>query len=165
MSKYESHQTNNLRSNSTKSYSPESNDDEFEEHIDDRNTPTTNDNSISMKTPQSIDDLLDVDDNDNQNEENKEEIENDNDDDGDADDDDDDDDSTRLSIDDQNTSETTRHKKSNEKNGKLQPLVKLMNVCDYVNSMNKDYLYNAQCQHISIVVYSSIERCVCGCVE
>ncbi|CAF2126476.1 unnamed protein product [Rotaria magnacalcarata] len=109
MSKYEIHQTNHLRSNSsTKNDSSESNH-EFEESIDDNNTPSTTDNNnIIMKTPQSLDDLLDAD--DNQNEENTEENEND-------DDDDDDDDSTRLSIDDHNTSETTRRKKSNRKNG------------------------------------------------
>ncbi|CAF3188848.1 unnamed protein product [Rotaria socialis] len=107
MSKYEIHQTNHLRSNSsTKNDSSESNN-EFEESIDDSNTPTTNDNNnIVMKTPQSLDDLLDAD--DNQNEENTEDNEND---------DDDDDDSTRLSIDDHNTSETTRRKKSTRKNG------------------------------------------------
>jgi hypothetical protein len=111
MSKCEFQRTNYLRSNSTKkSYSPESNN-EFEESIDDRNTPTIiDDNNIIMKTPQSLDDLLDVDDNNNENEEDKEENENDN-----------DDDSTHLSIDDSNT---TRQKKSIEENGKLQQLVK-----------------------------------------
>ena len=81
MSKYEIHQTNST----TKSYSSESNN-EFEESIDDRNTPSIiEDNNIIMKTPQSLDDLLDVDDNDHSNEESKEETENEDDDDDDDD--------------------------------------------------------------------------------
>jgi hypothetical protein len=114
MSKCDIHQTNYLRSNSRKkTYSPESNDD-LEESIDDKSVSTIiDDNNIIMKTPQSLDDLFDVDDDNDQNEEDKEETEND-----------DDEDSTRLSIDDSNTTETTRQKKSNKKNGKLQQLVK-----------------------------------------
>ena len=72
------------------------------------------DNHILItKTPQSLDDLLDVDDNNNENDEDKEENENDN------NNDDVDNDSTRLSIDDPTTTEQTRQKKSIEKNGKI----------------------------------------------
>jgi hypothetical protein len=31
-----------------------------------------------------------------------------------------------------------------------------MSVCDYVNCMNGDHLYDAQCQYILIIVYSYI---------
>jgi hypothetical protein len=104
MNKCKIQSTNYLRSNSTrKNYSSESNN-ESDEPIDD--------NNIIMKTPQSLVDPLDIDDNDYQNEEDREETENE---------DDDDDDSTQFSIDDP---KTTRQKKSNKKNGKLQQLVK-----------------------------------------
>jgi hypothetical protein len=108
MSDYELARKSSLRSNATrKSYSPESNND-FDELIDDRNASLTIDNSnVIMKTPQSLDDLLDVDDNNNQNDEDKDENEVD---------ERDDDDSTRLSVDDTNP---TEQKKSVEKNGKI----------------------------------------------
>jgi hypothetical protein len=95
-----------LRRNSTKkTYSPDSNND-LEELIDDRNCSMMIDNNnIIMKTPQSLDDLLDVDDNNTSNEEENDNL-NDN----------DDNDSTHLDID---HSKTTEQKKSNEKNGKI----------------------------------------------
>ena len=109
MNKCKLQQTNYLRSNSNrKTYSSESNN-ESDEPIDDTN--------VMMKTPQSLVDLLDVDDNDCQNEDDREETEND-------DDEDDEDDSVQYSIDDPNRTETRRQKKSNKKNGKLQQLVK-----------------------------------------
>jgi hypothetical protein len=111
MNKCKIQSTNYLRSNSTrKNYSSESNN-ESDEPIDD--------NNIIMKTPQSLVDPLDIDDNDYQNEEDREETENEDD-----DDDDDDDNSIQFSIVDPKTTETTRQKKSNKKNGKLQQLVK-----------------------------------------
>jgi hypothetical protein len=116
MSEYEILRKNYLQINSTsKTYSPDSNN-EFEETIDDRDSSIMIDNNnIIMKTPQSLDDLLDVDDNNNQNEEDKEENENNNN----NNDDDDDNDSTHLSVDDPNITEQTRQKKSIEKNGKI----------------------------------------------
>jgi hypothetical protein len=107
MSEYEISEKNSTR----KTYSPDSNND-FEELIDDRNSSIMIDNNnIIMKTPQSLDDLLDIDDNNIQNEEDKEENENSN--------DKDDNDSMHLTIDDPNTTEQTKQKKSNEKNGKI----------------------------------------------
>jgi len=109
MNKCKIQQPNHLRTNSTKkNYLSESSDD-FDETLEDTKmaTITDDDNSI-IKVSHSLDDLLDVDENDNQNEENIDENEND-----------DDDDSTQLSIDDQNTTKTTRQKKSNGKKGKL----------------------------------------------
>ena len=96
-----------------RNYSPESNN-EFDD-----STPTTNEHrnpspnvdekNIIMKTPQSLDDLLDVD------EENRDDQhDNENDD----DDDPNDDDSTHLSLDDANLPDATRQKKSRKKNGK-----------------------------------------------
>jgi len=106
MNKCKIQSTNYLRSNSTrKNYSSESNNE--------------SDNNIIMKTPQSLVDPLDIDDNDYQNEEDREETENEDD-----DDDDDDDNSIQFSIVDPKTTQTTRQKKSNKKNGKLQQLVK-----------------------------------------
>ncbi len=102
MSKCQIQQTKHLRTNSTrKSYISESSDD-----FDETKTPTTmdNDNSI-MKKSQSLDDLLDIDDNDKQNAEDTDETEND--------------DSTQLSMDEPNTTVTKRQKKSNKKKGKL----------------------------------------------
>ncbi|CAF4452258.1 unnamed protein product [Rotaria socialis] len=114
MSEYERKRKNCIRSKSTQKIdSPQSND-ELEETIDDKNPSMLIDNNILMtKTPQSLDDLLDVDDNNNENDEDKEENENDN------NDDDVDNDSTHLSIDDPTTTEQTRQKKSIEKNGKI----------------------------------------------
>jgi len=104
MNEYEISEKNSTK----KTYSPDSNND-FEELIDDRNSSIMIDNNnIIMKTPQSLDDLLDIDDNNIQNEEDKEQNENSN--------DKDDNDSTHLTIDDPNT---TEQKKSNEKNGKI----------------------------------------------
>jgi len=109
MNKCKIQQPNHLRTNSTKkNYLSESSDD-FDETLEDKKMPTiTDDDNSIMKASHSLDDLLDVDENDNQNEENIDENEND-----------DDDDSTQLSIDDQNTTKTTRQKKSNGKKGKL----------------------------------------------
>ncbi|CAF0879451.1 unnamed protein product [Rotaria sp. Silwood1] len=114
MSEFEIKRKNYLRSKPKRKIdSPDSNN-EFEETIDDKNSPMTIDNNILiMKTPQSLDDLLDVDDNNNENDEDKEENENDN------NNDDVDNDSTHLSIDDPTTTEQTRQKKSIEKNGKI----------------------------------------------
>ncbi|CAF1620734.1 unnamed protein product [Rotaria magnacalcarata] len=113
MSEYERKRKNYIRSKSTQKIdSPQSND-ELEETIDDKNPSMMIDNNILMtKTPQSLDDLLDVDDNNNENDEDKEENENHN-----NTNDDVDNDSTHLSIDDPTTTEQTRQKKSIEKNG------------------------------------------------
>jgi hypothetical protein len=92
---------------SQKTYSPDSTN-EFDETINEKNSSRI----IDMKTPQSLDDLLDVDDNNNQNEEDKEENENNN-------DDNDDNNSMHLTIDDPTTTEQTKQKKSIEKNGKI----------------------------------------------
>ncbi|CAF1622990.1 unnamed protein product [Rotaria magnacalcarata] len=115
MSEYERKRKNYIRSKSTQKIdSPQSND-ELEETIDDKNPSMMIDNNILMtKTPQSLDDLLDVDDNNNENDEDKEENENHN-----NTNDDVDNDSTHLSIDDPTTTEQTRQKKSIEKNGKI----------------------------------------------
>jgi hypothetical protein len=116
MSEYEISRRNSTK----KTYSPDSNND-FEELIDDKNCSMIIDNNnIIMKTPQSLDDLLDVDDNhienedgdDEEEEEDKEENENVN--------DNDDNDSTHSTIDHSKTTEQTKQKKkSNEKNGKI----------------------------------------------
>jgi hypothetical protein len=82
---------------SQKTYSPDSTN-EFDETINEKNSSRI----IDMKTPQSLDDLLDVDDNNNQNEEDKEENETD---------------SMDSSIDHPNN--TTKQKKSIKKNGKI----------------------------------------------
>ncbi|CAF0856294.1 unnamed protein product [Rotaria sordida] len=118
MSKFEIKRKNYFRSKSTRKIdSPDSNNDELEETIDDKNSSMMIDNNILiMKTPQSLDDLLDVDDNNNENDEDKEENENDN---NNNNNDDVDNDSTHLSIDDPTTTEQTRQKKSIEKNGKI----------------------------------------------
>jgi hypothetical protein len=120
MSDYDIHRTD---------YSPESNND-FDEPIENRSTsPLVDENNIIMKTPQSLDDLLDIDDRDNQNEDEQLDNENDNvddDDDNDDDDDDDnddDDDSTHLSIDDAKTTNKARQKKSIAKHGKPHSIV------------------------------------------
>jgi hypothetical protein len=87
---------------SQKTYSPDSTN-EFDETINEKNSSRIIDNNnIIMKTPQSLDDLLDVDDNNNQNEEDKEENETD---------------SMDSSIDHPNN--TTKQKKSIKKNGKI----------------------------------------------
>jgi hypothetical protein len=112
MSEYELSRTNSTK----KTYSPDSNND-LEELIDDKNCSMIIDNNnIIMKTPQSLDDLLDIDDNHIENEEeeeeeDKEENENVN--------DNDDNDSTHSTIDHSKTREQTKQKKSNEKNGKI----------------------------------------------
>jgi hypothetical protein len=109
MSEYELSRTNSTK----KTYSPDSNND-LEELIDDKNCSMIIDNNnIIMKTPQSLDDLLDIDDNhiENEEEEDKEENENVN--------DNDDNDSTHSTIDHSKTREQTKQKKSNEKNGKI----------------------------------------------
>jgi hypothetical protein len=109
MSEYELSRTNSKK----KTYSPDSNND-LEELIDDKNCSMIIDNNnIIMKTPQSLDDLLDIDDNhiENEEEEDKEENENVN--------DNDDNDSTHSTIDHSKTREQTKQKKSNEKNGKI----------------------------------------------
>ena len=112
MNEYDPTTITDLRVKATRpTYSSESND-EFDEPMDDRNSSAVIDsNNIMMKTPQSIDDLLDVDDNNNKHEDEKCENARNT--------DDDDDDSTHLSIDDPNAIETARQKKSIEKNGKI----------------------------------------------
>ncbi|UJR28756.1 hypothetical protein I4U23_009982 [Adineta vaga] len=110
MNKCKLQQTNYLRSNSNKKLHTLESNNESDKSIDDTN--------VMMKTPQSLDDLLDVDDNNYQNEDEREETENDD------DEDDDEDDSIQYSIDDTNRTDTTRQKKSIKKNGKLQQLVK-----------------------------------------
>ena len=103
-----------LRKSSTQqTYSPDSNN-EFDETLDDRNgSIMLDDNNIIMKTPQSLDDLLDIDDNNNENDEETEE--NDNLDQN----NDNDDDSTHLIVDHPNPAEQPKQKKSIEKNGKI----------------------------------------------
>ena len=111
MSDYDIHPTNYSRKN----YSPESND-EFDPTSEKRPASSiVDEQNITMKTPQSLDDLLDIDDNNNRNEDDQpEEHEND-------------DDSTHLSMDDDDdddddayTTDTTKQKKT----GKPQQIVK-----------------------------------------
>ena len=113
MNEYDMTTMTDLRVKATRpTYSSESNDD-FDAPMDDRNSSAVVDsNNIIMKTPQSLDDLLDVDDNNNKHEEEKSENARNT-------EDDDDDDSTHLSIDNPNAIETARQKKSIEKNGKI----------------------------------------------
>lgn len=105
-------QSNSMRRN----YSPES-DNEFDESTqsnEHRNSsPNVDEKNIIMKTPQSLDDLLDI---DEQNGEDQHDNEND--------DDPNDDDSTHLSLDDANLPDATRQKKSRKKNGKPLSIVK-----------------------------------------
>jgi hypothetical protein len=112
MSDYETQPTNY----SQKNYSPESTDD-FDPTLEKPHVSTlVDEQNITMKTPQSLDDLLDIDDNNNRNEDERpEEHEND------------DDDSTRLSMDDDDvddddayTTDTTKQKKT----GKPEQIVK-----------------------------------------
>jgi hypothetical protein len=108
MSQCEIQQTNYLRTNSAKNnYVLESNKNfnETKTPIITDNDDDDDDNNASMKTSQSLDDLLDIDNNENQNEEDTDETEND------------DNDSTQLSIDDANTTTTVRQKKLNKKKG------------------------------------------------
>lgn len=115
MSDYDIHPTNYSLTNCTqKNYSPESNDD-FDPTLEKRQmSSVVDEQNITMKTPQSLDDLLDIDDNNNRNEDERpEEHEND------------DDDSTRLSMDDDDdddayTTDTTKQKKT----GKPEQIVK-----------------------------------------
>ena len=118
MSEYESHRTNYSRSQASRAnYSPESNTD-FEDTIADRTLPNMiDDTNIIMKTPQSLDDLLDIDAKNNQSEGEKDGNDNENDEKHDDDDDDDDDQSTQLSIDD--SPRPKRKTRSTGKSGKL----------------------------------------------
>ena len=114
MNEYNTTAMTDLRVKATRpTYSSESNDD-FDKPMDDRSPLTAVDSSNTiMKTPQSLDDLLDVDDNNNKNEDERSENA------ANTDGDDDDDNSTHLSIDNPNAIETARQKKSIEKNGKI----------------------------------------------
>ena len=114
----EQHETleqNSLRTKSSrKSYSPDSTND-FDEMMDDRDSSMLIDNNnIILKTPQSLDDLLDVDANNNKEHEEENESNND-----------DDEDSRHLNMDQpKTTADKARQKKSIEKNGKICSLVK-----------------------------------------
>lgn len=85
-----------------KSYSPESNE-TFSETSDSRKETSFADDDVIMKTPQSLDDLLDI---DNQNGEDQLDNENEQ-------------DLTCFSVDHTNTTEPSIQKKSTKKNGKL----------------------------------------------
>ena len=98
---------------SRKTYSPDSAN-EFDDLLDGRNSSMMIDNNnIIMKTPQSLDDLLDVDDNNNENSEDNDENESNHNDDVDND-------SAHLSNDNLHTTETSTQKKSIKKTGKIQ---------------------------------------------
>ena len=116
MSEYENRRTNYSRSHTSRTnYSPESNPD-FEDTIADRTLPNMiDDTNIIMKTPQSLDDLLDI---DAKNDQSEGGHDNENDEKGDGDDDDDH--STQLSIDDSpRPTKATRKTRSAGKSGKL----------------------------------------------
>ena len=89
-----------------KNYSPESTE-TFHGTSENRTLSPMVDDDLMMKTPQSLDELLDI---DNQNSEQHHSNENDEDDDG---------DSTCLSIDGTNATDARTEKKSIKKNGKL----------------------------------------------
>lgn len=113
MSEYETPEKTSLRTKSSrKSYSPDSADD-LEELMDDRDSSMLIDNNnIIMKTPQSLDDLLDVDANNNNEHEDEDENETE-------------EDSTHLNMDQpKTTTDKARQKKFIEKNGKICALVK-----------------------------------------
>lgn len=114
MSEHEIKRKHHLRPKSAKKLHSTDLNNAFEETVHDKNSSVVIDNNIlTMKTSQSLDDLLEVDDNNNENDEDKEENENDN------NNDDVDNDSTRLSTDDPTTAQQTRQKKSIKKNGKI----------------------------------------------
>ena len=117
MSKYETPEKTSLGTKSSrKSYSPDSTND-LEELMDDRDSSMLIDNNnIIMKTPQSLDDLLDVDANNNNDHEDDDENESN---------DDVEEDSTHLNMDQpKTTTDKARQKKSIEKTGKICALVK-----------------------------------------
>jgi hypothetical protein len=119
MSEYETPETRSLRTKSSrKSYSPDSTND-LEELMDDRDSSMVIDNNnIIMKTPQSLDDLLDVDANNNNEHDDDDDDENESNDDVEED-------STHLNMDQpKTTTDKARQKKSIEKNGKICALVK-----------------------------------------
>lgn len=105
-----------------KTYSPDSPTD-LDDLINERDHSNLIDQSnVILKTPQSLDDLLDVDDHNNDNEEDPDE--NDNEDNDDDDVDNDDDDSTDLTSTNPKTRGTSRQKRSNDKKGKISSFVK-----------------------------------------
>lgn len=116
MSLYERHSKAFKQSKiAKKNYSPESTT-ELDDMVMDARNPSMiiDNNNVIMKTPQSLDDLLDVDDVSNENPQDNDDNQSDH------NDPDDDNDSTHLSIDNLNATESMKQRKSIKKNGKIQ---------------------------------------------